>query len=268
MRVSASLLATLSLLPVITAVTVSGQIAFSQLLPRAGLAPSSQVSLDYGSAKVWIKKDGSFEINNVDEGEHVLETLVPGYVFHPLLITVLPEPSSLSDQTTPSPPPTDDDSDKQEPVSSTTPPYKIHIQLFNPSREPLPPSTSSLPHPIEISPLGKEDYFMPKGGMNVLGMLKSPMVLMMLFSAVMMWGMPKMMASMADLDPETAKEMAETRKKMAGVQNMDWAGSLSNMLAGTTEEPTPKVPAPAAGTPNRSGATAGQSQGGKKRRGR
>jgi hypothetical protein len=28
-----------------------------------------------------------------------------------------------------------------------------------------------------------------------------------------------------EMDPEMAKEMAETRKKMHGMQNMDWTGS-------------------------------------------
>lgn len=55
-------------------------------------------------------------------------------------------------------------------------------------------------------------------------MLKNPMVLMMLFSGVMMYGMPKLM-SMMDMDPEMAKDMAETRKKMQGMQNMDFMGS-------------------------------------------
>ena len=49
------------------------------------------------------------------------------------------------------------------------------------------------------------------------------MVLMMLFSAVMMFALPKLIESM-DMDPEMAKDMAETRKKMQGMQNMDFMG--------------------------------------------
>jgi hypothetical protein len=55
-------------------------------------------------------------------------------------------------------------------------------------------------------------------------MLKNPMVLMMLFSGVMMFFMPKIMASM-EMDPEMAKEMADTQKKMQGMKDMDFMGS-------------------------------------------
>jgi len=55
-------------------------------------------------------------------------------------------------------------------------------------------------------------------------MLRSPMVLMMLFSGVMMYAMPKMIASM-EMDPDMAKDVAETRQKMQGMQNMDFMGS-------------------------------------------
>lgn len=55
-------------------------------------------------------------------------------------------------------------------------------------------------------------------------MLKNPMVIMMLFSGIMMYFMPKMMASM-EMDPDMAKDVAETRKKMQGLQNGDFMGS-------------------------------------------
>lgn len=138
-----------------------------------------------------------------------------------------------------------------------------HVQPFQPGREPLPTNTPSLPYPLELTLLGKEDYFTQPAGMNIFGMLRNPMVLMMLASGLLMWGMPKMlvraahraMRSMADdaqanieMDPEMAKEVAETRKKMQGYQTMDLTKScvfpaqhvraslsddrLSSMLAG------------------------------------
>ncbi|RXK41400.1 hypothetical protein M231_01305 [Tremella mesenterica] len=116
----------------------------------------------------------------------------------------------------------------------------VHVQTYQPARLPTPTSIPSLPYPIEIRAMGKENYFIPVGGVNVFGMLKSPMILMMLFSAGMMFVMPKLMSSM-DLDPEMAKEMAQTRKKMQSMQNMDLVGSLSGMLSGSTE---PVIPAP------------------------
>lgn len=68
-----------------------------------------------------------------------------------------------------------------------------HVQPFQPGREPLPSNTQSLPYPLELTLLGKEDYFTQPAGMNIFGMLRSPMVLMMLVSGLLMWGMPKLL---------------------------------------------------------------------------
>ncbi|AFR98973.1 hypothetical protein C343_06961 [Cryptococcus neoformans C23] len=211
----------LSLLPFIYAATISGNIAFNSLLPLHSLPPTSQISLDYGLTKVWVKQDGSFTFYNVPEGAHQLEPLIPGYIFHPLLVTVKPTVSSQSNS------------------ARGSAEDQLHVQILNPARQPLPVSSVSLPYLLVLEPVAKENYFIPKSGLNMLGLLKSPMVLMMLFSGIMMWGMPKLLANMDD--PELSKEMAETRQKMQGFQNGDWTGALSNMLAGTAEDKSAPV---------------------------
>ncbi|WVQ94494.1 hypothetical protein IAU59_001573 [Kwoniella sp. CBS 9459] len=284
MRLASTVLAILTLLPSMSwAVIISGQIAFTDVLPLSALPAESKVSLDHGEKTVWIRQDGSFELLHVNEGEHILEPIVPGYIFQPLFITVTPQTCSPSSEVDRTPSissqrsSSDSDQDVVVPLSPTTPTYSIHVQVYNPTKNPLPPTVASMSHPLVLSPIAKEDYFTSKGGMNIVGLLKNPMVLMMLFSGIMMYALPKLTASMADMDPEMAKDMAETRKKMQGVQNMDWAGSLSNMLAGSTEAPSggtgggSVVPAAAGGsgssTPNRSGGGGGGSgRGGKNRR--
>ena len=92
-----------------------------------------------------------------------------------------------------------------------------------------------------------------------------------------------------DVDPELAKEVAATRQKMQGMQNMDFMGSyvsafsfhmklgintsanllhsISNMLAGGSEsDPAPATSASGANTPVK--AVAGGGNGGKRRKGR
>lgn len=68
----------------------------------------------------------------------------------------------------------------------------VHVQLWHPTKLPNDPYTSpSLPYPFIL--YGRvDDYFTPAPGVNVLGLFKSPMVLMMLFSGVMMYAMPKL----------------------------------------------------------------------------
>jgi hypothetical protein len=71
----------------------------------------------------------------------------------------------------------------------------IHIQPYHPTKLPHDPLKSpSLPYPFIL--YGRlDDYFIPAPGMNMLGLFKSPMVLMMLFSGVMMYAMPKLQVS-------------------------------------------------------------------------
>ncbi|WWC68820.1 uncharacterized protein I206_102755 [Kwoniella pini CBS 10737] len=267
MRVFSHLLALLTLvIPSILAVTLSGQIQFGNLITRETLPVGSKVSINHGERKVWIKGDGSFEISNVDEGEYILEPIIPGYIFNSYFITIESIIPIESNSPINSNSNSNSKSDSEISISSIEPTFIIHIQPFYPSKLPLPINSISLNHPLIITPLSKEDYFINKGGMNILGMLKSPMVLMMLFSAIMLFALPKLTAALAD-DPEMAKEMADTRARMNNFQSMDLAGSLSNMLAGSSENaPVTNTIQASSGsnTPNRSGANAG----GKKRRGR
>jgi len=68
----------------------------------------------------------------------------------------------------------------------------VHIQPWHPTKLPNDPLKSpSLPYPFVL--YGRQDdYFIPAPGMNLMGLFKSPMVLMMLFSGVMMYAMPKL----------------------------------------------------------------------------
>ncbi|CAD6564917.1 MAG: hypothetical protein TREMPRED_000397 [Tremellales sp. Tagirdzhanova-0007] len=227
----------LILFSVVDAIDLRGNVVFDVILPNAtSLSPSSKVLLGYGSHSSFIRKDGSFEITNVQDGQHVLEPLIPGYTFLPLLVTV------------------------SDPI--------IHIQSYHPARRALPTSIASLPHPIQLRAAQKEDYFISPPGMNLLGMVKNPMVLMMLFSAVMMFAMPKIMASINNMDPELSKEMAETRKRMQGMQNMDFMGNISNMLAGGSDADPAPAASLASGRNAPSKISGAASNGGKRRKGR
>ncbi|KAL7419668.1 hypothetical protein Q5752_005582 [Cryptotrichosporon argae] len=196
---------TLLTLPVALAATIKGTLTSNSIFNVSSLPPSAKVVLDHGAASTFVRADGSFELTTT-EGRHVLDTEVPGFAFPTYIVTILPSSSSEDAQP--------------------------HVQLHHPARHPYPLDAPSLPYPLVVRAGAVDDYYMPAPGLNVLGLLKSPMVLLMLGSAVMMYFMPKMMANM-QADPEMAREMAETRKKMQGMQG-DWAASLSGMLAGAS----------------------------------
>jgi hypothetical protein len=147
------------------------------------LPASSRVKLDHGIHGAWVRADGSFTIEGVEHGSYVLTPSVPGYtvasVSHhttaravltvQVLISIFPD-TSIDTSTT----------------------ETIHVQPWHPTKLPNDPLKSpSLPYPFTL--YGRQDdYFIPAPGMNIIGMFKSPMVLMMLFSGVMMYAMPKL----------------------------------------------------------------------------
>ncbi|KAK1920964.1 hypothetical protein DB88DRAFT_501687 [Papiliotrema laurentii] len=188
-------------LQLVSAAEIVGRVVLDGF-PGQVVPIGSKVVLDHGSKTSLILADGSFVIHGVPDGEHLLQPIVPGYTLPTTLYTIAES--------------------------------SIHAQPYIPSRLPLPTSTPSMPLPIALVP-HPEDYYTAPQGVNILAMLKNPMVLMMLFSGVMMYALPKLTASM-DLDPDMAKDMAETRKKMQGMQNMDFMESLSSMLAGESAD--------------------------------
>lgn len=84
-------------------------------------------------------------------------------------------------------------------------------------------------YPLVLYPYATYQYFEPAKGFSVFRLLKSPMVLMMIFSAFMMYVMPKMMEG---LDPE---EKAAMKKQMEAQQ--DPTKMFSQMLGGITGAP-------------------------------
>ena len=68
----------------------------------------------------------------------------------------------------------------------------VHVQIHNPSKEPLPTTVPSQGYPIKLLARGKEAFFTAKMGFNLFGMLRSPMILLMLFAGAMMFGLPKL----------------------------------------------------------------------------
>lgn len=128
----------------------------------------------------------------------------------------------------------------------TVTPSSIHLKPYHPSMLPVPPTetTPSLPYPIQLVPVTKIQYYEQPQGPNIMGLFKNPMVLMLGFTGLMAFAMPKMlvrsdfpppplrmlicccvcaMQASMDLDPEEAKEMAQMQQRIKGFQNTDWS---------------------------------------------
>ncbi|GAB7351327.1 hypothetical protein MBLNU459_g1737t1 [Dothideomycetes sp. NU459] len=91
---------------------------------------------------------------------------------------------------------------------------------------------------VTLTPSGRKEYFQKREGFDLLGFVKSPMVLMGLFSVGMIFGMPYLMENM---DPETKAEFEEMQKKSpitgsdgaaSQIQNFDLAAWMAGKSGG------------------------------------
>ncbi|KAK5163599.1 uncharacterized protein LTR77_010548 [Saxophila tyrrhenica] len=91
---------------------------------------------------------------------------------------------------------------------------------------------------FEVRPFAQKEFYMERGGFNILSFLKSPMILMSLVSVVMIFGLPKMMENM---DPEMKAEMEQMSSKgpisgsegaASQIQNFDLAGWMAGSGGG------------------------------------
>ncbi|KAL1409518.1 hypothetical protein Q8F55_003501 [Vanrija albida] len=223
------------------AADLRGRLVGTAVLNATDIPLEARVVLDYGSKSARFHADGSFEISDVPSGQHVLESLVPGYLVQPIIVTI-PEEGD------------------------------VHVQKFDPSKLPLATSAvPSLPYPLELAAFGTEQYYTAPPGMNIMGMLKSPMILLMLASLGMAFALPKITDAL-ESDPEMAKQMLEQRQGWQ--RNLDWSESLSSKLAGGgganggADAQAGPAAVPAAGTPGGKTPPARAQQGSGKRGGK
>ncbi|WPH03185.1 Hypothetical protein R9X50_00606100 [Acrodontium crateriforme] len=82
----------------------------------------------------------------------------------------------------------------------------------------------------EVKPAMHKAFYQARGGFNILDFLKSPMILIGLFSVVMIFGMPYLLENM---DPETKAEFEEMQKTSPLTEAQNSASQLQNFdLAG------------------------------------
>ncbi|XRB22347.1 ER membrane protein complex subunit 7 [Pseudoscourfieldia marina] len=134
-------------------------------------------------------KDGSFTLLDVAPGIHILEVAAPGYRFPRLRVEMSARHAG-----------------------------KFRAALVENHR-------NILPLPLTVHPMGAVQFFEPRPQFFSLATLyRNPMILLMGFSLVMLFVMPKMMENM---DEEQKKELQE---RMANQP------SLTDMLSGRTTQ--------------------------------
>ncbi|KAI9260538.1 hypothetical protein BDA99DRAFT_512410 [Phascolomyces articulosus] len=184
------------LVALVESATVTGSIAINGILPNVQLLrPTTRVSLNGDAYSTLVKANGQFEITDVDTGSYMLEVHAIDYVFPRLRLDI----------------------DKEQGITRAS--YTGYGASFE-SRG------YSVDQPLELRAKAPAIYFVERKGFNVLAMFKNPMFLMIGFSALMMFVLPKLMANM---DPEALKEMSQSQ---ADAQKMiSDMPSLSDMFS-------------------------------------
>ncbi|CAO3574288.1 unnamed protein product [Mortierella alpina] len=135
------------------------------------LSARTRVILSGGRYSAMITKDGRFTFPNVPEGSYLLEVQSPQYTYPSVKVVV---------------------SEKDTRAHLVT----LGADWSN--------NDHALPLPLSLTPRGPTSYFIPREGFKVSHLFANPMMLMMGFSVLMLFLMPKLMANM---DPEAMEEM-------------------------------------------------------------
>jgi hypothetical protein len=145
-----------------------------------------KVVLNGGQKLSFVRSDGSFAFQGVPAGTHLLEVVALGYFFSPVRVDVS---SRLQGQ--------------------------VRASLVETGR--------SLPDSLVLEPLREEYYYEKREPFSAMGLLKSPMGLMIGFMVVCVFLLPKLMDQ---IDPEEMKRVQEEMRNKPS--------PLSNLLQGRT----------------------------------
>jgi hypothetical protein len=159
-----------------------------QALAGKGVSKTSNIKvvLNGGQKLSFVRIDGSFAFQGVPAGTHLLEVVALGYFFSPVRVDVS---SRLQGQ--------------------------VCASLVETGR--------SLPDSLVLEPLREEYYYEKREPFSAMGLLKSPMGLMIGFMVVCVFLLPKLMDQ---IDPEEMKRVQEEMRNKPS--------PLSNLLQGRT----------------------------------
>ncbi|XP_058061759.1 ER membrane protein complex subunit 7 homolog [Anopheles bellator] len=128
----------------------------------------TQISINGGEYKGFLREDGTFVISSVPSGSYVVEIINSDYFYEPVRVEINPKGKFRARKLN-------------------------HVQ---------PSQVLQLPYPLKLKALTRFRYFQQREQWKITDFLFNPMVLMMILPLGIMLILPKIMS-----DPETKKEM-------------------------------------------------------------
>ncbi|KAF2840439.1 hypothetical protein M501DRAFT_1002792 [Patellaria atrata CBS 101060] len=208
-----------------SAIQLSVLINPSALLPNPSVLPASTHASLHSSGPeidVPLTRQNTFEFDNLTAGSYLLTVYSRDFIFEPLRVDVAGEPG-------------------KETVGVW---QTFRGNEWDNKGEKRGEGRAGTGAPIvtEVRVVAPKEFYQERGGFNLLGFLKSPMILMALFSMAMIFGMPYLMENM---DPETKAEFEEMQKASplasannpaAQLQNFDLASWMAGKTSGADKQ--------------------------------
>ena len=160
----------------------------------------TRISLDAGEQMTYSRLDGTFAFYDVPPGVHLVDVHSHTYMFSQVKIQLLED--------------------------SMDAPKCIEYAFPGASKQ-------AIPHPLVLTAHATYEYFEPRPRFSILSLLKNPMLLMMIFSAGLMYMMPKMMEG---LEPEEQERMRKQMEMQKDPQKL-----MASLFGMGEEEPPPKT---------------------------
>ncbi|ORZ18426.1 hypothetical protein BCR41DRAFT_395679 [Lobosporangium transversale] len=169
------------------------------------LSPRTRVILSGGEHTAMVMKDGRFTFPNVPEGSYLLQVESPQYLYPTIKVHVTEKESRA---------------------------YMVSLGADWSNND------NSLQFPLTLAPRAAASYFIPREGFKLSHLFANPMMLMMGFSVLMLFLMPKLMANM---DPEAMQEMQgmQDAAQMPNFEMPDIAATLAKFSTGNSGSSSP-----------------------------
>ncbi|RIA98685.1 hypothetical protein C1645_748935 [Glomus cerebriforme] len=173
---------------------IEGRLVTLKDLPQ--LEPTTKIILDGGKYSALIRKNGKFVIDDVPQGSYLLEISSKKFIYPKIRVDV--------------------DSEGIKPFVTIT-----GSEWSN--------TGPSLQYPLELPARSTSEYFMVRDGFSITSLFANPYIIMMGFSVLLLFIMPKMMANM---DPNALKELQENQAQNPLPEMPDISTTLANYLSG------------------------------------
>jgi ER membrane protein complex subunit 7 len=181
--------------------TIEGHLQYPDKTP---FNITTRITVNHGEYITYSRRDGNFTIHDIVPGIYLIDVHSPTHHFSQVKCQFKPEAV-----------------EEGKPVFSC-------LEYLYPGAP-----KQAVANMLVLNALATYEYFEVRRGFSIFSLFKNPMVLMMLFTAGVMYSMPKMMEG---LDPEERERM---QKQMEMQQNP--TKMLGELFGGLTGEPTPET---------------------------